>query len=753
MARFPVTLFAILVLGLTGACLGGVAPQRLAEPTPVAVLVTLEAADGRMLTPSTSLTDALAGELAARNITPVAIEVGQLRERMKTLRTTEQRLAALAEAAPSAKAVVLVEASVTFFSRLSGRYRWEVDARTSVARREALGEALRSDAGVAAFMQYEHEREEAALTFAKKQVLDDALQTVDRFFAGQHALAPGASSSSVPAVPGVRRVPDAGAAGDVDSVYFVMLDRFANGDAGNDANVGPAASDWHGGDLQGLAAHADWLAGLGVGTVWISPPFLGQSEKVRGHGAFHGYWVHTLGEVAPRFGGAPAFDAARQSLADRGIGVWLDLVLNHVGYDAPLVTEHPEWFHPRVDIRNWQDPVEAVNASVHGLPDLATEKPEVLAYLLAQSFLWIDRFGVDGFRLDAVKHVGLDFWRRFNRAVLAHAKPGFALIGEVFDGDPLVLARFAKEGEFTGIFDFPLHYALVDVVCKGAAPGAIGAVLGFDRHYGAGVTHVTFLDNHDLPRIASECGGDLGKVALGVELLATLRGQPSITWGTEVGLVGAGEPDNRGDMRFEAGHPLVSATRAALGRRREQPALANGATRIEALTDEVLAWTRWIPGGPASFVVLNVASETRRVPIPAWLGAGELEAAPRAVTTAPVFMAPGAPPTDRALVRVHFSGEAAPSPTGAAAAVIGGPPELGHWQRGLALGVDGLDVDLPAGTVIAWKLVAGDVDSGNISDAPGTREVTPVAWEPRGNRYLFVPHGAERLTVHARWGV
>ncbi len=745
MARFPVTLL-FLLLGLTGACLGGVAPQRLAEPTPVAVLVTLEAADGRMLTPSISLTDALAGELAARNITPVAIEVGQLRERFKTLRTTEQRLAALAEAAPSAKAVVLVEASVTFFSRLSGRYRWEVDARTSVARREALGEALRSDAGVAAFMQYEHEREEAALTFAKKQVLDDALQTVDRFFGGQHAVAPGASVAPVP------RGPAAGSSGDVDSVYFVMLDRFANGDSTNDADVGPAPADWHGGDLQGLAAHADWLAGLGVGTVWISPPFLGQGEKVRGHGAFHGYWVHTLGEVAPRVGGASAYGTARQALASRGIGVWLDLVLNHVGYDAPLVTQHPEWFHPRVDIRNWQDPVEAVNASVHGLPDLATEKPEVLAYLLEQSFLWIDRFGVDGFRLDAVKHVGLDFWRRFNRAVLAHAKPGFALIGEVFDGDPLVLARFAKEGEFTGIFDFPMHYALVDVVCKGAAPGAIGAVLGFDRHYGAGVTHVTFLDNHDLPRIASACGGDLAKVALGVELLATLRGQPSITWGTEVGLVGAGEPENRGDMRFEAGHPLVSATRAALLRRREQPALARGATRIEALSDEVLAWTRWIPGGPASFVVLNVASEARRVPIPTWLGAGELEAAPRAVTTAPVFLAPGAPPADRALVRVHFSGASAGENQGTAA-VIGGAPELGAWKHGLALGEGGVDVELPAGTVVAWKLVAGDVDSGNISGGSGPRAVTPVAWEPRGNRYLFVPHGAERLTVHARWGV
>lgn len=163
-----------LVLLVT-ACLGTAPPTRLASPTPIAVLVHLERADGSKVAVPAAVVAELEAALSARNLVPRRTEDLDF----GLQRTTRARLEQVATAS-DAPWVLLVEARVRFFSQLTGRYRWEVEVRSSVAPRERLGEAQASDLAVAAFLQFEHEAEPEALAFVRRQLVADAVDLVDR---------------------------------------------------------------------------------------------------------------------------------------------------------------------------------------------------------------------------------------------------------------------------------------------------------------------------------------------------------------------------------------------------------------------------------------------------------------------------------------------------------------------------------------------------------------------------------------------
>jgi len=184
--------------------------------------------------------------------------------------------------------------------------------------------------------------------------------------------------------------------------------------------------------------------------------------------------------VDPRFGTVAELGELTRGLHRRGMRLVLDLVVNHVGYDAPILRERPEWFHRFGTIRNWNDPLELVTHEVHGLPDLAQERPEVYAFLRDAGKLWVDRLGIDGYRLDAVKHVPLEFWRRFNGELRA-THPRFMLLGELYEGAPEAVAHVQRAGAFTHMFDFPTAFALRDVFCGRRPVGRLGAVLSSRR--------------------------------------------------------------------------------------------------------------------------------------------------------------------------------------------------------------------------------------------------------------------------------
>lgn len=540
----------------------------------------------------------------------------------------------------------------------------------------------------------------------------------------------------------------------------MLVDRFANGDRSNDGAVDPAdPAAFHGGDLQGVLDHLDDLQSLGVRTVWLSPVWKMRTEKFFGYGAFHGYWVEDYSRLEPRFGEVALLRRLSDALHARGMRLYLDVVLNHVAFDSPLLKSHPDWFHHQGGIEDWNDPEQLVNRDVMGLPDLAQENPAVYRYLLSTSLKWVDQLHPDGFRLDAVKHIPLAFWRRFNADVRAHAGAGFVLLGEDLDGNPKTLARTAREGAFDQVFDFPLHYALVDVFCKGEPVERLASVLSQDRLYPDPEALVTVLDNHDLPRILTDCHGSVGQVEKALRFQLTARGIPALTYGTEAGLEGEKEPFNRGDMRFDAGSPLKAEITRLLAARRAHPALQKGASEILALTDSLFAYAR-IDGDEAVVIAVNAGANAVEVVLPGGLPAHgqvtELE------TGAPI--APGPLPvpaqsvrllTFEARVKGGFAAWAARArarwtgkgerravrftSAGPGLEVVGSAPELGEWSpdHGLSLDAGAASAQLPVGAVVEFKLVR--------------RGATPD-WEPGPNRFVWVEPGEGPLSVPLTFG-
>ena len=538
-----------------------------------------------------------------------------------------------------------------------------------------------------------------------------------------------------------------------DLIYFVMVDRFANGDPTNDVEIDlddPTA--FHGGDIQGVIDQLDTLQGLGVRTVWLSPVFAMRTDKFFEWGAFHGYWTQDLTRVEPRFGDEAKLRELSDQLHARDMRLLLDVVWNHVAMGAPLQAEHPDWFHPSVGIEDWDDPFELVNHEVHGLPDFAQEDPEVYAYLRDSSLGWVRRVRPDGFRVDAVRHMPTEFLASISDDLRQEAGDGFFLLGEDFQGDPVALAETFEAGGFGSMFDFPMHYAMLDVFCDDRHPGRLAAMLSGDDAYPDAQRLVTFLDNHDLPRIMSRCHGDLGRVRRALAFQLTTRGIPAITWGLEAGLEGAGEPENRADMVFGAGHPLEDDIRTLLAFRRRHPALMQGVTEGPHTLSRLMGYERLAPGEVAKIGVFSVDAPVR-FPLPRRDGevlvvddelrliqlradgpSVEIELKPGTLLVQ-VYDKPSedGTPRPRVPVPVHLTATSVPMEPGDELLLTGSGRALGNWNPAEPAGVferqgDAwvLDFDQPGDSVAEVKLVIRRADGS-------------IAWQDGENRYLSVP--------------
>ncbi len=556
-------------------------------------------------------------------------------------------------------------------------------------------------------------------------------------------------------------------AGSGDAIYFAMVDRFANGDPANDGQIDlsdPAA--FHGGDLQGVIDRLGDLQEMGVGTIWLSPIFAMRTEKFFGHGAFHGYWVEDFGRIEPRFGDEALLKALSDELHRRGMKLVLDIVLNHVAMDSPRVRAQPDWFHGRGPLEDWNDPIQLTTHDVHGLPDLDQSNPEVYDDLLKTSLKWIALARPDGFRLDAVKHISNDFWARYNGAILEATSPDFLLLGEVLDGDPRQIAQTQRDGKFNAMFDFPLYFALIDVFCRGQSPAKLGAVFSSDRIYDRPETLVTLLDNHDLPRVASDCGGDLDKVRQALTFQLTARGTPVINYGTEAALEGAREPDNRGDMRFGT-QPLRPHIQKLLELRAAHPSLRTGAPLLLFASDKLLIYAR-IAEGEAAIAAVNASDEAHDFALPPELARARIADAlsGQQVPAGAIFLPPhstrlfllqpGAPQGFAALAaqaraqwkhgtrqrEVRFQARGLDLRAGEAAFIVGSGLEMGVWKPENGLGPldrEGrLTAHLPIASAYELKLVVRAADG-------------QVRWADGANTALFVPEGEGALDVTLAW--
>ena len=255
-----------------------------------------------------------------------------------------------------------------------------------------------------------------------------------------------------------------------DVIYFLLTDRFANGDPDNDSGVDPSRpARYHGGDFAGLVGKIPYFRALGITAVWITPVYLNIGELDEHSSGYHGYWALDFEKVDPHlYSARPGrAEGSREYVKDlvdafheAGLKVVLDMVVNHTGYHNEAYREYPD----KVIEDSWFNRGEGeVEGALAGLPDLDHDQPRVVDYFVHNILDWIEETGIDAIRMDTVKHVEGAFWYFFKSCVKTR-HPEVTLIGEVLHFDPEVVGRYQREHDFDTLFDFPLRQATLETL-------------------------------------------------------------------------------------------------------------------------------------------------------------------------------------------------------------------------------------------------------------------------------------------------
>lgn len=522
-------------------------------------------------------------------------------------------------------------------------------------------------------------------------------------------------------------------------IYFVLPDRFENGDTANDrgglsgdrlhTGFDPTAKGfYHGGDLKGLIKRLGYIQDIGATAIWLGPVFKNKAvQGAPGHesAGYHGYWITDFTQVDPHLGTNADMTALVDAAHARGMKVYMDIIINHTadviqyrecaegtrcpyrdraaypyqrrggiggkainrgfaGDDVrtpgnfatltdptyaytPYVpaaeksVKVPAWLNDPIYYHNRGDSTFAGESSTmgdfSGLDDVMTENPRVVAGMIDIFGGWIDRYKVDGFRIDTARHVNPEFWQAFVPAMVARAKtngiPHFHIFGEVAGGtmDPGYLAQFTRRDRLPAVLDFAFRWGVTDVVAGNKGTSELAALFDGDTLYEGGeqtaMTLPTFLGNHDQGRFARDVrrmnpkaddAEVLARVKLGHAMLLMLRGVPTIYSGDEQGFAGDGDDqDAREDMfasrvaiyndnalvgttkttataSFGEDHPLFREIAALAKVRVAHPALTRGRTVVRARgeTPGLFAVSRFDPTTNAEVLI---AFNTSALPI------------------------------------------------------------------------------------------------------------------------------------------
>ena len=457
-------------------------------------------------------------------------------------------------------------------------------------------------------------------------------------------------------------------------IYFLLPDRFANGDPSNDhggyaperlvSGFDPADTDfYHGGDLAGVTRRLDYIQGLGATAVWLAPVF--KNKPVQTHGnytgaAHHGYWITDFTAVDPHFGDEAAMRALVEAAHARGMKVYLDIVANHTadviqyrecpegrctyrsradypytrrgGVDGAPINEGfdgrdfsrltrpdyaytpyvpageanakaPAWLNDPIHYHNRGESTFAgesgLDGDFAGLDDLLTEDPVVVQGMIDIFGGWIDKYGIDGFRIDTARHVNPEFWQAFIPAMLERAEakgiPNFHIFGEVYDPDPAVTARFTRVDGYPAVLDFPFQKQATDFAAGKTGGDALAKLFDADALYADGADTAailpTFLGNHDMGRIgffvkqANPDADDaelLARIKLAHALMMFGRGVPTLYYGDEQGFAGAGGYGNSRQDMWDSQTPVYRDTTPIGGR---QPAYSTEAPLYKAIAE------------------------------------------------------------------------------------------------------------------------------------------------------------------------
>lgn len=412
-------------------------------------------------------------------------------------------------------------------------------------------------------------------------------------------------------------------------IYFIVTDRFNDGDASNNGMVGydtTKAEAYRGGDLAGITEKLGYLQELGINTIWITPIVDNIDEVINAEltqTAYHGYWAKDFTKLDEHLGTTEDLDKLLDEAHKHGIKVMVDIVVNHAGYN----TNDSETF---ADMLRKSDELgsDFITNELTGLPDFKTEVQDVRAKLVGWQTAWANHTTANGnridyFRVDTVKHVEHETWQQL-KASLAEANPNFKMIGEFYG------ASYKNTGDYlgNGQMDSELDFEFKSVAAQFVNGNIDAAEANLEERNAALTNNITlgqFLSSHDEDGFLYTQNYDMAKGKLAASLQITAKGQPVIYYGEEIGLSGPNSfgtyDNNRYDMKFDnltkdQEAMLTHYKKLLAAREMYSETFATGTrTKIAGGDEEGYLVFKRGTGENAVYVALNTTAEEKTVSI------------------------------------------------------------------------------------------------------------------------------------------
>lgn len=420
----------------------------------------------------------------------------------------------------------------------------------------------------------------------------------------------------------VRRGEDVKGFTSEDVLYLIMPDRFANGNPENDVVDGmrekkiDRADSFarHGGDIQGISSHLDYIADLGVTAIWLNPTQENDMES----GSYHGYAITDYYQIDRRFGSNEDFCALVEKAHEKNLKVVMDMIFNHCGSENYLFKDKPskEWFNYHsnyVQTSFKTASVMDIHASAFEkkiatdgwftsvMPDFNQRNRHVARYLIQSSIWWIEYAGINGIRQDTHPYADFDFMSQWCKEVLDEY-PYFNIVGETWLNSNVLVSYWQKDSKLAAplnsnlptVMDFPLQALMNQAFDEETGEWGGGLYKLYDYQtqdlvYANPMNLLTFLDNHDTSRFAQtdEMAKNLKRYKQAMVFLLTTRGIPQIYYGTEILMTGdKGKGD--GDLRKDFPGGWQGDTRNCFAK--------NGRTALEneafEFTRQLLNWRK-----------------------------------------------------------------------------------------------------------------------------------------------------------------
>lgn len=344
--------------------------------------------------------------------------------------------------------------------------------------------------------------------------------------------------------------------------YQIFPDRFATSNDDSHWHQGPVTnSQVYGGNIQGIISKLDYLVELGINSIYFTPIFEA--------GSTHKYDTVDYFKIDSQFGTDEDFQQLINEAHNRGIRIMLDGVFNHSSSEHPYFidvlqnkqnSQYKEWYHIRdfdkLDQVYKQDfrQLRAYDSFAYTeyMPKLNTQNPEVIKYIFEAVSKWT-KMGIDGWRLDVANEVDHQFWKLFKQHVTA-INPDIYIVGEIWHD----AGTWLRGDEFHAVMNYKYTNSIIDYFFK----GKIDLTEFKNRSTRARFENITavnkaafnVIDSHDTMRISNMCEFNITNQMLGTVYLMTAEGTPCIYYGTEVGLEGRQDPDNRRLMQWDKAH-------------------------------------------------------------------------------------------------------------------------------------------------------------------------------------------------------